>query len=193
MRRNKERSVPTDAIGDIAADPTGSTLVVTHPGVSAVSILDADNQCAASLIPLRDVALSPDGATAYLLAHHPRGAAAVIRIDAAGAAIGAVVEVGESATQLAVSPDGARVYVVESCGVAVICALTGAVLDRITVGEWPSCLAAGLATGRLYVADYAGVLIGVPAATPVPATPPLREALPALGGYPVLQLQSAAV
>jgi hypothetical protein len=44
--------VTCDPIGDIAVDPAGSTLVVTHPRISAVSILDADTRDAASLIRL---------------------------------------------------------------------------------------------------------------------------------------------
>jgi hypothetical protein len=44
--------VTCDPIGDIAVDPAGSTLVVTHPRISAVSILDADTRDAASLITL---------------------------------------------------------------------------------------------------------------------------------------------
>ena len=44
--------VTCDPIGDIAVDPAGSALVVTHPRISAVSILDADTRDAASLITL---------------------------------------------------------------------------------------------------------------------------------------------
>ena len=73
--------------------------------------------------PIRDITLSPDGAVAYVLAHHPHGAAAVIRIDLVRSAIGAVVEVDESATQVVMSPD-AGIYVVDRDGVSVLCALT---------------------------------------------------------------------
>ena len=52
-------------------------------------------------------------------------------------------------------------------GVAVICAATDSVFDRITVGARPSCAAVSPATGQLYVADYAGVLTGLPAVMPV--------------------------
>jgi DNA-binding beta-propeller fold protein YncE len=128
----------------------------------------------------------------YVLAHHPRGAAAVIRIEAASNAIGAVVEVGEFATQVAVSSDGDKVYVVEPDGVTVICAATDEVFDHITIGGWPSCVAS-LSTGRLYLADYAGVLTGLPAVAPAPATPPLVEALQAVFADPAAELQSAAV
>ncbi len=143
--------------------------------------------------PVRDVALSPDAAAVYVLAHHPRGGAAVIRIDAASNAIDAVIEVRPSATQVAVSPNGAAVYVVEPYDVAVICAVTGKVFARITVGAWLSSVAASSATGRLYVADYAGVLTGLPAVAPAPATPPLEDSLQAVIADPVPELESVAV
>ena len=134
--------------------------------------------------PVRDITLSSDGAVAYVLTHHPRGAAAVLRIDLVRRVIGAVVEVGESATHVAMSPDGAEVFVMDRDGVAVICTSTGAVFDRIAVGERPSCMAVSAATGWLYVADYAGVLTGLPTVPPV---------LQAVDTNVVAELQSAAV
>lgn len=70
--------------------------------------------------PVRDITLSPDGAWAYVLAHHPHGAAAEICINLAGKAISAVVEVSESATQIVMSPDGTEIYVVERDGIAIM-------------------------------------------------------------------------
>ena len=88
--------------------------------------------------PIRDITLNPDGAVAYVLAHHPHGAAAVIRIDLVRTEI---VEVGESATQVVMSPDGAEIYVVDRDGVAVLCALNERVFESITVDARPSCVA----------------------------------------------------
>ena len=65
----------------------------------------------------------------------------MIRIDLVRSAIGAVVEVGESATQVVMSPDGAEVYVVDRDGVAVLCALSERVLESITVDVRRSCVA----------------------------------------------------
>jgi DNA-binding beta-propeller fold protein YncE len=138
--------------------------------------------------PIRDVVLSPQSSVVYVLAHHPRGAAAVIRIDAESNAIGDVVMVGGHATQLTVSPDGSWVHVVEPSGVTVINATTHQVVDHIAIGGWPSC-AASCATG-LYVANYAGVLTGLPSATPMPS---LDEALQTLITDPAAALQPAAV
>jgi DNA-binding beta-propeller fold protein YncE len=138
--------------------------------------------------PIRDVALGPQSLVVYVLAHHPRGAAAVIRIDAGRDAIGDVVRVSDFATQLAVSPDGSSVYVVEPAGVTVISGTTHEVVDHIAIGGWQSCVAS-TATG-LYVANYAGVLTGLPSATPMPS---LDEALQTLITDPGAALQPAAV
>jgi DNA-binding beta-propeller fold protein YncE len=118
--------------------------------------------------PIRDITLSPDGAVAYVLAHHPHGAAAVIRIDLVRSAIGAVVKVGESATQVVMSPDGAEIYVVDRDGVAVLCALSARVFESITVAARPSCVAVSSGVDRLYIADHMGDVTVLPVATPVP-------------------------
>jgi DNA-binding beta-propeller fold protein YncE len=140
--------------------------------------------------PIRDVALSPEGSVVYVLAHHPRGAAAVIRIDPGSNAIGEVVRVGDFATQLAVSIDGSWVYVVEPTGVTVISATAHEVVDHIAIGGWHSCVASS-ATG-LFLANYAGVLTGLHAVTPAP-TPSLDEALTTFIADPAAALQPAAV
>ena len=170
---------------------------ISSPRDGELAAVDASGERVVATVPvrapIRDVALSPDGAVVYVLAHHSRGAAAVIRIDAASNAISAVVNVSEFATQVAVSSNGAQVYVVEPDGVTVIRAATDEVVDHITMGGWPSCVAASLSTGRLYLADYAGVLTGLPAVTPAPAEPPLDEALLGVFAEPAAELQSAAV
>jgi DNA-binding beta-propeller fold protein YncE len=50
------------------------------------------------------------------------------------------------------SPGGTEVYVVDRDGIAVICASTGMVFERITVDARPSCIALNSALSRLYVA-----------------------------------------
>ena len=116
--------------------------------------------------PIRDITLSPDGAAAYVLAHHPHGAAAVIRIDLVRRAIGAVVEVSESATQVVMSPDGAEIYVVDRDGIGVLCALSERVFKSITVDALPSCVAVSSGVGRLYVGDHLGDVTVLPVAIP---------------------------
>jgi DNA-binding beta-propeller fold protein YncE len=63
--------------------------------------------------------------------------------------IGVVVDLSESATQLVMSPGGTEVYVVDRDGIAVICASTGMVFERITVDARPSCIALNSALSRL--------------------------------------------
>lgn len=117
--------------------------------------------------PVRDIMLSPDGAWAYVLAHHPHGAAAAICINLARKAISAVVEVSESAIQIAMSPDGSEIYVVERDGIAVICTMSDLVFDRITLDVPPSCVATSSMMSRLYVADHMGDITALPIATPM--------------------------
>jgi DNA-binding beta-propeller fold protein YncE len=174
------------AVLDVATGEVTSIEVDTDPGViidvirvgpgglllaglsgarcGGLLIVDADPAQVVATVqigaPVRDVALSPDGAAAFVLGCHPLGAGAVIGIDVATGTINAVVRVGESATALALSPDGARAYVVEHDGVAVLCAVTGENIGHITVGARPSCVAVSAATCQLYVGDYAGLLTG---------------------------------
>jgi DNA-binding beta-propeller fold protein YncE len=132
---------PYDPIGDIAVDPTSGTLIATHPRNCTVSILDADD---------------PDSAAAIRLGG-----------DLVRSAIGAVVEVGELATQPVMSPDGAEIYVVDRDGVAALCALSEWVFESMTVDARPSCVAVSSGVGRLYVADHVGDVTVLPLATPV--------------------------
>jgi DNA-binding beta-propeller fold protein YncE len=117
--------------------------------------------------PVRDIALSPDGTVGYVLAHHPHGAAAVIWVDLLRREIGAVVDVSESATQVVSSPDGHEIYVVCRDGISVICGSDRRVFEHIAIGTRPSCVATSSATGQLYIADHAGNVTTLPAATPV--------------------------
>jgi DNA-binding beta-propeller fold protein YncE len=117
--------------------------------------------------PIRDLALSPDGAVGYVLAHHPQGAAAVICIDLLRSEIGAVIDVSESATQVVMNPDGDEIYVVCRDGISVICASERKVFRRITIGARPSCAATSSATGQLYIADHAGNVTTLPTVTAV--------------------------
>lgn len=57
-----------NTIGDVAADPAGRTLVLTHPRDSAVSILEVDDPASASLISLDGdpVAVAVAGGRAFV-------------------------------------------------------------------------------------------------------------------------------
>ena len=196
----RSMAIPTGdaAIIDVirAGDSGILHLGISNPCDGELAVVDAAQGRVVATVPvgapIRDVAPSPAGAVVYLLAHHPRGAAAVIRIDTAHDAIDAVVRVGDFATQVAVSPDGGTVYAVEPGGVTVISATTHEVVDHIAAGGWQSCVASS-APGRLYVANYAGVLTGLPAVTAAPPMPPVAEALETLIADPAAELQAVAV
>src|SRR5439155_15101450 len=67
------------------------------------------------------------------------------------------IELGIGApTQMTVSPDRTRAYIVDYDHVAVLCTLTHAVVNTVTVDARPSCVTVNSGGGRLYVADYAG-------------------------------------
>jgi DNA-binding beta-propeller fold protein YncE len=117
--------------------------------------------------PIRDMAVSPDGAVVYMLTHQPREAAAVICVDLLHRAMGVVTKVSESATQLVVSADGSDIYVMDREGVAVVCVCTGSVVERTTVAAVPSCIALNSALSLLYVADHACQMTSRPAVSPV--------------------------
>ena len=67
------------------------------------------------------------------------------------------IELGIGApTQMTLSPDKTRAYVVDYDHVAVLCTLSLEVVNHVTVDARPSCVTVNSDGGRLYVADYAG-------------------------------------
>ncbi|HXY66538.1 MAG TPA: YncE family protein, partial [Mycobacterium sp.] len=61
-------------------------------------------------------------------------------------------------TQLALSRDGHRAYLVGDHGVTVWSTATHDVIGSIVVGAQPSCVTESPDGSRLYIADYAGVI-----------------------------------
>ncbi len=122
--------------------------------------------------PIRDVALSPGGETAYVLGCSPDFGAAIDIIDTRANLFTSTVKIGEVGgtggyvTQLVLSAAGDRAYLVGDGGVTVLSTLTLDVIGTITVGGQPSCAIESPDRNRLYVADYEG-------AVAVVSTPPL--------------------
>jgi YVTN family beta-propeller protein len=108
--------------------------------------------------PIRDVALTRDGAMAYVATFDPHWGGSVDVIDTAINEITAKVGIGGAPMQLAVSPDGSRVYVTDFESVAVLCTETNSIIDTITVTAAPSCVAVSPDGGRLYIADHNGTI-----------------------------------
>jgi DNA-binding beta-propeller fold protein YncE len=128
--------------------------------------------------PIRDIAVSPDGGAVYVLTHDPRRGEALDVLDVRDTAtcqiVGRVALDGAH-TQLALSADGARAYVVGPDDVAVVCTSTNQIVDTINVGAPPSCVAAGPDGTEFYIADYEGVVTVV---APIAVTSDARSDVP---------------
>src|SRR5258705_3416980 len=145
----------------IAVDPTGKRLYVATTAArgSQLVVVNAETARVDRKIwvgsPIRDLAFA-DG-TAYVLTSDRTRGGAVSVIDMSTNRITDTTELGIGApTQMTLSPDKTRAYVVDYDHVAVLCTLSHEVVNTVTVGARPSCIAFNFDGGRLYVADYAG-------------------------------------
>jgi YVTN family beta-propeller protein len=180
-------------IDAIAVDPTGKRLYVatTDARGSQLVVVDAETARVDRKVwvgsPIRDLAFA-DG-TAYVLTSDRVRGGAVSVIDMSTNRITDTIELGIGApTQMTLSPDKTRAYVVDYDHVAVLCTLSLEVVNTVTVDTRPSCVAVNFDGGRLYVADYAGDVSAFSIASTMPpsysqfvATDPiaLRELEPA--------------
>ncbi|WP_233213640.1 YncE family protein [Mycobacterium hubeiense] len=143
----------------VRVDPLGRRLYVatTDARGSQLVIVDIETAQVEGSVwigsPIRDLALGAD-ATAYVLSSDRAHGGIVDVVDLAAKRITDTVTLGGAPTQLVLSTDGARVYVVDYDRVVVLCALTNELLETVQVGARPSCVAA--TRDRLYVADYSG-------------------------------------
>jgi DNA-binding beta-propeller fold protein YncE len=168
------------------SDAFGSDLWVVDVGAAGVL------GCVAIGSPIADVAVSPDGDTAYVLVCHPRHGGWLDVVDTRADRIVTTIGIGGFPSQMTLSHDGTRIHVVDRGDVLVICTVTHEVVGTVTMRALPSCVAAGRDGGRLYIADYAGAvtMVGVAPAMTVPpfgamalempAVPEVRELEPAV-------------
>jgi DNA-binding beta-propeller fold protein YncE len=134
-------------------------------------------------LPIRDVALSPDGALVYVASCSSDWAAVIDVIDTRAAKITGTRKVGEIGgilTGLTLSGDGDRAYLVSDDRVAVLCTRTHDVIGIVGVANQPSCVVEGLDAEFLYIADYSGEVTVAPVASIVAlgADPPALESRP---------------
>lgn len=108
--------------------------------------------------PIRDVALSRDGALAYVASFDTHWGGSIDVIDTAINEITAKVGIGGAPMQMAVSLDGARVYIADYEHVGVLCTESNSVVDTLTVTPEPSCVAVSPDSSRLYIADHTGTI-----------------------------------
>ncbi len=104
----------------IAITPDATTAYVSNIGRATVTVLDTASNAVATTITVPgpgvvgDIAIAPDGATAYV-AHFP---ARVYPIDTTTNTVGAPIQLpaGTDPETLAITPDGATIYVGEGIG-----------------------------------------------------------------------------
>jgi DNA-binding beta-propeller fold protein YncE len=166
--------------GRVRVSPDGRRLYVAaiSPGTAELLVIDTQSSQVVSTFeigcPIRDIALSVDGATAYVGSCGPDFGAVLDVINTRTDTLAGTYKVGETAgllTQLALSRDGERAYLVGETGVTVLSTSTHDVMGSIVIGTQPSCLTESPDGNRLYVADYVGVvsvLAIAPTATEAP-------------------------
>lgn len=151
--------------GNIAASPDGSRMYVAT-GVPNISVLNAADGTSVNQIPTNSspggIALSPDGARLYFT-ESLVGKAALVTVDTTtGQRLGSPVTVGNGCSaatsctgQIAVSPDGSRVYVPLRTGrsVAVVDPAAGVVERAVSVQSNPQTVAVSPDGSRLFTAN----------------------------------------
>nr|MDT0523779.1 hypothetical protein [Streptomyces sp. DSM 41633] len=103
---------------------------------------------------IRDIAIG-DG-VAYVLTSDLEHRGVVHTVDLSAGAVVDAVEVGGAPTQLVLSPDATRAYLVDYDRVIVWCALTSEIQGSMDVHAQPAAVAVRDNGTRLYIADYAG-------------------------------------
>jgi DNA-binding beta-propeller fold protein YncE len=119
-------------------------------------------------LPIRDVALSPDGAIAYVASCAPELGAVIDVIDTRAAKITGTRKIGEISgilTGLTLSGDGDRAYLVSDDSITVLCTLTHDVIGTVGVVNQPSCVVESPDAKYLYIAEYSGKVTVAPVAS----------------------------
>lgn len=152
------------SVDAVRVSPNGRLVYVATSDADSgrLMVVDAVEGCVVREVPIaspiRDVALSRDGALAYVASFDTHWGGSVDVIDTAINEITAKVGIGGAPMQMVVSSDGARVYIADYEHVAVLCTETNSVVDTLTVTAEPSCVAVSPDSSRLYIADHAGAI-----------------------------------
>ena len=144
----------------LRVDPNGTRLYVATSdarGSRLVVVNTESAQVQATVwigAQVRDLAVV-DG-IAYVLTSDLEQHGAVHTVDLSAATVIDTVQVGAAPTQLVLSPDATRGYLVDYDRVIVWCTLTGQIQGSIDVHAQPAAVAVRHDGTRLYIADYAG-------------------------------------
>jgi YVTN family beta-propeller protein len=157
-------------IDALSVDPSGRRLyaAVSDARSSRLIAVDLETGRVRSSLelgaPIRGLQIGLDS-TAYVLTSDINDRGVLHVVDLVANRIMASAAIATAPMQLALSVDGMRAYVVDYDQVVVLSTETLAVVDTVSVGARPSCVAVGV--DRLYVADCDG---GVTAySVPAPA------------------------
>ncbi|WP_406814391.1 WD40 repeat domain-containing protein [Mycobacterium sp. M23085] len=123
-------------------------------------------------LPLRDVALSTDGGTAYVASCDPVAGAVLDVVDTRlNKIVGThkVPEITGPLTRMTLSRDGVRAYLVSDDRITVLSTHQLDAVGEVHVSKQPSCVLESPDGTHLYVADYSGVLSAARIASPAPS------------------------
>jgi YVTN family beta-propeller protein len=135
-------------------------VAVTDARGSRLVVVDTETSSTVRVVPvgapIRDIAHAT-GAV-YVLTSDRAAGGAVHVVDLATMKVTDTVTVGGAPTQMAISADQSRAYIVDYDQVAVLCTLSLDIVDALKVEARPSCAAQGADGSRLYIADYSGAV-----------------------------------
>lgn len=189
--------------GCLRITPDGLVYTATQRAAGGeVVVIDARRQRVVDTIEIgcaiRDIAISPDGATAYIASSGVGFGAVIDVVDTRSNKIISTRKLGETGalvTQLVLSSDGDRAYLVGEDRISVLCPLTQDVVATITVGRQPSCVAESPGGHYLYVGDYSGAVtvVSIDSAAAAPRLPgeDNRTRRSGLGRHALPQLEPA--
>lgn len=183
-------------IDALRLDATGRRLYVAVSDARSSRLITVDVESARVRrtleigAPIRGLELGMDG-TAYVLTSDIADGGVLHFVDLVNNRINGTMTVATTPTQLAISEDGARAYVVDYDHVAVVDTDDRAVVGTVTVGARPSAIA--VSVDRLYVADYDGGVTSYAVAAPMPMLYSQFVAAPSLVAPVVRELARVAV
>ncbi|OBC02357.1 hypothetical protein A5782_18540 [Mycobacterium sp. 852002-40037_SCH5390672] len=112
-------------------------------------------------LPVRDVALSDDGGTAYVASCDPVAGVVLDVVDTRDNKIVGthkIPEITGPLTRMTLSRDGARAYLVSDDRITVLSTHTQDVVGEVMMAKHPSCVVESPDGTHLYIADYSGVV-----------------------------------